>query len=288
MPPCFFIFGFGYSANFLAQQLSQLGFRVIGTTRDREKIKQHATSDYELIDFCHADIKKYLSFATHILVSTPPVATIGDPVLANYSELFKQYAAQIEWMGYLSSTGVYGNHNGAWVDESSSPVSLGAQGQLRLEAEQAWIFWAQEQQLPLHIFRLAGIYGPKRNVLERILGGKQYSIFKKDHFFSRIHVSDIVAVILASIQLPHPFSIYNVADDEPTPSHVVDSYASLLLHQKALPLIPYNDASMSPREHEFYSNNRRVSNIKIKNELQVNLNYPSYREGLSQLLAILK
>ena len=146
-------------------------------------------------------------------------------------------------------------------------------GIARLKAEQAWLSFAQKHLLPLHIFRLSGIYGPGRNVLERLIQGKKQSVFKENQVFSRIHVEDIVTTLLASIQLPNPLSIYNVSDDEPAPAHVLDQYAAKLLHREPLPLIPFSEAHLSPMEKEFYANNRRISNLKIKEELQVALNY---------------
>lgn len=281
MKPCFFIFGFGYTAEFLARHLLSLNFEVIGTTRDKEKSLNSHELHYKLIDFNEIEIKAHLNRATHILISTPASDNIGDPVLAYFSDLITQYASHIQWIGYLSSTGVYGDHQGAWVDETSSSQLLGTQGQRRLDAENAWLSFAKKQQLPLHIFRLAGIYGPKRNALERILAGKKESIYKEGQVFSRVHVEDIVSVILASIKYPKPYSIYNVADNEPAPSHEVDAYAASLLNHPALALIPYNMATLSPMERQFYSNNRRVSNTKIKKELLVDLQYPTYREGLN-------
>ena len=197
--------------------------------------------------------------------------------------MIKKHAAHIKWVGYLSSTSVYGDHQGNWVDEESECNPQGVSGLLRFKAEQAWLAFAELNQIPLHIFRLAGIYGPDRNSMQRIYAGKKYSIFKEGQLFSRIHVDDIVSVLLASINAPYPFSIYNVADDEPAASHVVDAYASLLLKRAALPLLSFEKAPLSPMEKNFYSNNRRVSNLKIKHELNVSLQYPSFREGLSQI-----
>lgn len=284
MSPCFFIFGFGYTAEYLTPRLLELNFRVMGTTRNKEKTLQNSALGYELIEFSEEHVKKYLPYATHILVSTPPLDATGDPVLEHFSELIKKHASHIEWMGYLSSTGVYGNHDGAWVDETSASLSAGKKGLLRLDAENAWMTLAQEHQIPLHIFRLAGIYGPKRNALEHVLAGKQRSIYKEGHFFSRIHVEDSAAIICASIQRPNLFSIYNVADDEPTPSYVMDAYATSLLNRPPLPLIPYEEAALSVMEKEFYANNRRVSNTKVKQELSIKLTYPSYKEGLKHVL----
>lgn len=283
MNPAFFMFGFGYTANRLAQKLILLGLDVVGTTRQERKKTTNHSSAITLVDFKAADIEFYLSQSTHLLISVPPTAGVGDIVLSYYSELIKRHAPRIEWLGYLSSTGVYGDYQGNWVDEESICRPQSSSGVLRLEAEKAWLSYAKYNKLPLHIFRLAGIYGPERNSLERIQSGKEYSIYKKGQVFSRIHVDDIVSVLLASIKKPNPLSIYNVADDEPAASHVVDAYAASLLKQLPLPLISFEEASLSPREQEFYLSNRRVSNVKIKRELDIVLHYPSFREGLTQI-----
>ena len=283
MNPSFFIFGFGYTANRVAQRLIQLGFDVIGTTRQKSKKAMTHSEKITLIDFEAADIEYYLSQTTHLLISIPPDAHVGDLVLSHYSELIKQHAAHIDWLGYFSSTGVYGDYQGNWVDEGSICRPENASGILRLKAEKAWFSYAESNQLSLHIFRLAGIYGPQRNPLERIISGKKHSVFKKGQVFSRIHVDDIVSVLLASIKKPHPLSTYNVADDEPAASHEIDAYVASLLKQSPLPLILFEEASLSPREQEFYLSNRRVSNFKIKKELNIVLRYPSFREGLTQI-----
>ncbi|WP_131795360.1 SDR family oxidoreductase [Fluoribacter gormanii] len=281
-PPCFFIFGFGYTAEFLARELSQLNFKVVGTTRDKHKILNSTQKDFTLIDFDGDEMALYLNKATHLLVSIPP-SERGDPVLSRFSDLMIENKVNIQWLGYLSSTGVYGDHHGAWVTEESDSRAAGAQAKLRLVAENNWMVFARTQGIPLHIFRLAGIYGPYRNAIERIIGGKKVSIYKEGQVFSRIHVADIAPVICASIKKPRPYSIYNVADDEPAPAHIVDAYAASLLNQEPLPLISYETATLSAMEQQFYASNRRVSNAKIKEELKINLLYPSYREGLTQL-----
>lgn len=283
MNPSFFIFGFGYTADFFSRKLAQLGFDIVGTSRQQRKKAITDSSSITLIDFENPDIEHYLSQSTHILVSIPPVAGVGDLVLSHYADLIKRHAAHIKWFGYLSSTGVYGDYQGQWVDEESIFRPRSPSGILRLEAEQAWLAFAKENQLPLHLFRLAGIYGPGRNALERINSGKQFSIFKEGQVFSRIHVEDIVSVLIASLNRIHPLSIYNVADDEPEATHVVDAYAAFLLQRMPLPLVQIEDATLSLMEQAFYSSNRRVSNLKMKKELQVVLQYPSFREGLTQL-----
>lgn len=283
LKPYFFIFGFGYTAEFLVPKLIKLGFKIIGTTRNPNKLRQHQSLEVKLIDFNEQTIQIYLNNATHVLICTPPQESIGDPVLAQYRNLIINNASHLQWLGYLSSTGVYGNYHGAWVDETSACITQNKLGQLRLAAETAWIDFTKKYSIPLQIFRLAGIYGPNRNALERILAGKQYSIIKPDHFFSRIHIADIVSVLIASIESPKPLAIYNVADDEPSPAQDVDAYAALLLNRHALPLLPFEEATLSSMEKEFYSNNRRVSNSKMKRELHINLQYPTYREGLLAL-----
>lgn len=283
MPPKLLIFGFGYTASFVASQLIQFNFRITGTSRNKACLKHGKDKRIELIDFSRQEIERNLQDTTHLLISTPPCGELGDPVLANFIDLIKKYAPQMQWVGYLSSTGVYGDHQGAWVDESSATINLGKQAQLRLAAEKAWSLLAQQCQLPLHIFRIAGIYGPQRNALTRVAQGKAQAIYKENHYFSRIHVEDIAAVLQASIQNPNPFSIYNLADDEPTPSHEVDDFACQLLNLPPLKKIPFEEAMLSPMAREFYTHHKRVSNRKIKEELLVQLTYPTYRQGLQHL-----
>lgn len=281
MSPCFFIFGFGYTAKALAPKLIAQGFKVIGTSRTPGG-QEHYTSS-KLIEFDSPDMENYLSLATHLLICIPPTSKMSDIVLIKYGELIKKQAPYLKWSGYLSSTGVYGNHEGNWVNEHSECIPHTPTGIARLKAEEAWFSSAHKHQLPLHIFRLSGIYGPRRNVLERLMHGKKQSVFKEHQVFSRIHVEDIVTTLLASIKLPNPLSIYNVSDDEPAPAHVVDQYACKLMHREPLPLTPFSEAHLSPMEQEFYANNRRISNVKIKEELGVVLNYPTYKEGLTEI-----
>ncbi|WP_131782151.1 SDR family oxidoreductase [Legionella gresilensis] len=281
---CYFIFGFGYTAKFLAKDLMNRGCKVIGTTRDKQKLLTLPKQpNYFLINYQFDEVSAYLKEATHLLISIPPVPAVGDPVLSDFSNLIKDNRHHLKWLGYLSSTSVYGDHKGDWIDEESVCLAKDAQSTLRLNAEKAWMSFAKQYQLPLHIFRLAGIYGPGRNAIARIKAGKKLSIYKSGQFFSRIHVSDIVSVLLASLDHPNPYSIYNVADDKPIGSHIVDAYVCKLLKQSPLPLISYEEANLSPFERHFYANNRQVSNNKIKSELKVKLKYPTYQEGLNQL-----
>lgn len=282
MSPYFFIFGFGYTAKVLASKLVAQGINVIGTSRTPDEQEQN-TLNIKLIDFDSPALENYLSLATHLLICIPPTSTLSDIVLIKYGDLIKKQAPYLKWIGYLSSTGVYGNHQGNWVSEESECIPHTLTGIARLKAEQAWVSFANKHQLPLHLFRLSGIYGPRRNVLERLMHGKKQSVFKESQIFCRVHVDDIVTTLLASIKLPNPLSIYNVSDDQPAPAHEVDQYACKLLHRDPLPLISFLEAHLSPMEQEFYANNRRVSNFKIKEEFGVVLNYPTYKEGLTEI-----
>ncbi len=285
MRPHLLIFGFGYTAHFLAKKARTIDIQVTATTRDSDALGYNYELDCELIHFSEKSIEQALATASHLLISTPPKHAQGDPVLVNFINLLKKYSKNIQWIGYLSSTGVYGDHQGLWVDESSTPIALGNQGQLRLAAENEWRSFAEMHQLPLTIFRLAGIYGPRRNVLDRLMAGKNDTIVKDDQFFSRIHVDDIVLVIVAAMQNPKVgITIYNVADDEPAPSHVVDEYAASLLQRPPLKRVAYEMATLSPMAQEFYLHNKRVSNAKLKRDLNIQLTYPTYKEGLVQLL----
>ena len=285
MRPHLLVFGFGYTAHFLAQKAREINIQVTATTRNNDVLGYNSEFDCELTHFSGKSIEHALATASHILISTPPTHGLADPVLVNFGHLLKKYIRNIQWIGYLSSTGVYGDHQGHWVDESSKPIALGRQGQLRLAAESEWSSFTEAYQMPLTIFRLAGIYGPKRNVLARLMAGKNDTIVKDGQFFSRIHVEDIVLAIVAAMQNPKGgLTIYNVADDEPSPSHVVDEYAASLLQRSPLKRVVYEMATLSPMAQEFYSHNKRVSNAKVKKELNIQLTYPTYKEGLAHLL----
>lgn len=282
MNPCFFIFGFGYTAKALAPKLIAQGFRIIGTSRTPSE-RQENNLDIKLIDFDCPNLENHMSLATHLLICIPPPRTMNDLVLIKFGELIKKQAPYLQWLGYLSSTGVYGDHQGHWVSEETVCIPHTPTAVARLKAERDWFSLAKANKLPLHIFRLSGIYGPKRNAITRLVQGKKQSVVKEGQVFCRIHVEDIVSTLIASIKIPKPLSIYNVSDDEPAPVQTIDYFASSLLHREPIPLIPYSEVVLSPMEEEFYANNRRVSNSKIKKELNINLKYPTYREGLTEI-----
>ncbi|MGB2892648.1 MAG: SDR family oxidoreductase, partial [Albidovulum sp.] len=188
-------------------------------------------------------------------------------------------------VGYLSTTGVYGDHGGGWVDEGTPLLPTTTRGRQRLLAEEQWQALAARSGLPLHIFRLAGIYGPGRGPFEKVRNGIARRIVRDNQYFSRIHVDDIAAVLAASIARPDPGAIYNVADDDPSPPEDVLTEAARLLGLPLPPEVPFEEAEMTPLARSFYAESKRVRNDRIKRELGVRLVYPDYRAGLRRLLA---
>ena len=275
-------FGHGYSAQALGRVLLPLGWRVIGTTRDAEKLPAIIEQGGQALLWPGSDMSEALAQATHLLISTAPDES-GDPVLNALRDDIAA-APNLKWVGYLSTIGVYGNHDGAWVDEDTPLTPATKRGKLRVETEAAWQALADEAALPLHIFRLAGIYGPGRGPFAKVRRGTARRIVKKNQLFSRIHVEDIAQVLLASINRPDPGRIYNVCDDNPAPPQDVIAHAAELL---GLPMPPEEDfetVEMTPMARSFYAESKSVRNDRIKAELGVTLRYPTYREGLQALL----
>lgn len=280
-----FIFGFGYTAAFLASELNFSTWQVMGTSRREEIRNKYLLSNISLMDYTdRAQINSSLKSATHLLVSIPPERKIGDVVVANFSNTLKNSAPNLKWIGYLSTTSVYGDHSGGWVDEQSMLKPNNMRGMLRVNAEKDWLQLGRDISVATQIFRLSGIYGPYRNALNQLLSGNAQCIFKEGHYFSRVHVEDIVQVLVASMMMPRMGEIYNLADDEPAPSHEVVKYAAMLLQVSPPELVPIERAQLSVMAQEFYSSNKKVSNSKIKQYLNIELKYPTYREGLRSLL----
>lgn len=279
--PHLFIFGFGYSAAMLAKQRMAQGWKISATSRDAVRRKEMQRLGIEASDFDDPALTQALEGASYLLSSVPP-AKQGDPVLARYGEEIQQSGWQ--WIGYLSTTGVYGDYQGEWVTESSPLRAEGGRLQRRIEAETAWLNLQQKEQHPVHIFRLAGIYGPGRGPFQKLRDGTAQRIEKPGQVFSRIHVEDIARVLMQSMAHPVAGEVYNVCDDEPAPAQEVIAEAARLLGMEPPPLVPFEQAQLSEMAKEFYSSNRRVSNEKIRKELAVQLRYPTYREGLQALL----
>ncbi|MFZ5711110.1 MAG: SDR family oxidoreductase, partial [Pseudomonadota bacterium] len=227
---------------------------------------------------------RLLARATHVLSSVPP-GPGGDPVLSRAAEALAEAAPRLRWVGYLSTTGVYGDHRGGWVDESTPPVPATERGRARVAAEAEWQALAARSGLPLHIFRLAGIYGPGRGPFEKIRDGTARRIVKPGQVFSRIHVDDIAQVLAASMERPDPGAVYNLCDDDPAPPGDVLAEAARLLGLPPPPEVPYETAEMTPMARSFYAESKRVRNDRIKRELGIRLLHPTYREGLAAILA---
>ncbi|MEM8579377.1 MAG: SDR family oxidoreductase [Pseudomonadota bacterium] len=269
--------GHGFSSVALAARLVPQGWRVIGTTRSAEKMDAIRGTGVEPVLWPGTDLEPLLDAADHLLVSAAP-GEGGDPFLAAAGAEIA--AARFDWVGYLSTVGVYGDHAGGWVDEDTPTTPSTARGQARVDAEAAWCALG----LPVHVFRLAGIYGPGRGPFAKVRAGTARRIVKPGQVFSRIHVDDIAAVLEASINAPAPGTIYNVCDNEAAPPQDVIAYAAELLGVPVPPAIPIEEAEMTPMARSFYAESKRVRNDRITETLGVQLRHPTYREGLRALL----
>tara|TARA_R110000868_G_scaffold175917_2_gene413188 strand:- start:1000 stop:1857 length:858 start_codon:yes stop_codon:yes gene_type:complete len=278
-PQKLFCFGLGFTSQALAMRLQAQGFSVAGTCRSEAKAASLRARGIEAYVYAPDHTLDVAAFqgTTHLLLSIPPDEE-GDPVARDYGAALA--ALPLTWAGYLSTTGVYGDRGGDWVEEASPLAPSTERGARRLRAEQQWA----ALNLPLHIFRLAGIYGPGRNQLVSLREGKARRIIKEGQVFSRIHVDDIAQILEASIARPHIGAAYNVCDNDPAPPQDVVAYAAELLGMAPPPEINFEDADLSPMAKSFYAESKRVSNRRIREELGVTLKYPTYREGLQALL----
>ena len=287
--PRLFCFGLGYAARVLAAALMGEGWTVAGTCRDEATRADLAADGIDAFLFDRDrpldDAGTALGGATHLLSSVPPDAE-GDPVLARHAGAIAAMDG-LAWAGYLSSTGVYGDTGGAPVDETAAVNPTSERGRRRAEAEDGWLDLWRAAGVPVHVFRLSGIYGPGRSALDAVRAGQARRIDKPGHLFARIHVDDIAAVLRASMARPGPGAVYNVCDDEPAPAADVVAFACELLGVDAPPLVPFHQAAgeMSPMALSFWRDNRRVDNSRIKGELGVRMKFPDYRAGLRAVLA---
>ena len=286
--PRLFIFGFGYTAGRLARRLVERGWAVAGTRRP-DHVAAVEIAGVRLFAFDRATglcdaARAALAAASHVLVTIPPDEE-GDPAAALLAAEPALVANDLRFLGYLSTTGVYGDAGGGWVRESSPPRPGSARARRRLAAERHWQELAARHGWPLMIFRLPGIYGPGRSACDRLLAGTARRIDAgKTHVFSRIHVDDLARALAAAIRDPEPGAIFNVADDEPAPGHVVMSWAARLLGRAPPPLVPLAAADLSPMARSFYTESRRVDARAIKRRYGLRWRYPSYREGLAAIL----
>lgn len=282
-----FCFGLGYSAMALARRLNVAGWHIGGTCRGDERKAALAALG---IDSARFDGEgpmtgdDTLQGVSHVLVSAPP-GPEGDPVL-NWHADDLAATDTLEWVGYLSTTGVYGNRDGDWVDETDTPSPSSDRSERRVAAETDWLAWGRKAGKPVQIFRLAGIYGPGRSALDQVRKGTARRIDKPGHLFSRIHVEDIATVLEAAIRRPDAGPVFNVCDDEPAePAEVID-YACSLLGVEPPPAVPFAEAELSPMAQSFWADHRRVRNDRIKSELDVKLAFPDYRAGIRAIAGL--
>jgi nucleoside-diphosphate-sugar epimerase len=280
-----FCFGLGYTAGVLAQRLAAAGWKIAGTSTSEAGLAPLAAKGYDACLFDGknpgANVAAALAGTTHVLVSAPPEAN-GDVALAHHAEDIAA-ADTIRWIGYLSTIGVYGDCDGAWIDETRELNPESERTRWRVEAEQAWLDLGRRTGKPVMIFRLPGIYGPGRSAVDHLRDGTARRIVKPGQVFNRMHVEDIASTLQASIAHPNGGAVYNLADDEPAPNHEIVEFAANLLGAPVPPAIPFESADLSPMAASFYASNRRVKNHRIKQELGVQLAYPTYREGLAAI-----
>lgn len=291
--PMLYCFGLGYSARHLASKLEDEGWHIAGTARSAEGVARIQDLGYmgHVFDGLKPSTGSGQSQgagpavrrASHIVISAPPDAQ-GDPVLRHHAEDIAQSNAA--WIGYLSTIGVYGDHGGAWVDETTLATPSSERSRRRALAERQWIEFGAASGKRVEIFRLAGIYGPGSSAIDGVRSGSTRSIVKMDQVFNRIHVEDIARTLIAAFSRPHLHAIYNVTDDEPAPPQDVNAYAAKLLGVPPPVEIPYEAAELSEMGRSFYSENKRVRNDRIKNDLGMQFAFPTYREGLAAIAGV--
>ena len=280
--------GHGYCAQALAGLLRPQGWRIVATTRSTEKAEALRAGGIEAVVWPGSPLAPVLAGASHVLSSVAPDGE-GDPVLRAAGDDIA-VARHLAWVGYLSTTGVYGDHGGGWVDEDTPPAPTGARGLARVAAEAGWRDVCTRAGVPLQIFRLAGIYGPGRGPFGRIRSGQAQRVIKPGQVFSRIHVADIATALAAGMARPGTRAdtgarIYNLCDDEPAAPQDVTAFAAGLLGLPPPPEVDFTTAPLSPMAREFYRDSRRVRNDRAKAELGWVPRYPDYRSGLRAVLA---
>jgi nucleoside-diphosphate-sugar epimerase len=279
-----FCFGFGYTAESLARRLSARVLSLAGTRTDLPKGDEPPLGA-RLAEFrgdaASPEATELLSGTTHLLASVPPDLE-GCPVLRHFREDIAGLG-DLAWIGYLSTVGVYGDWQGQWVDETSPPRPTSERSLRRLQAERAWAQFGRDTGRRVEIFRLAGIYGPGRSVIDTLRAGTARRIVKPGQVFNRVHVDDIAKVLAAAIDKDAGHGIYNVADDEPAPPQDVLAYAAELLGLPVPADVPFDKAALTGMAATFWADNKRVSNARIRRDLGVELLYPTYREGLRAL-----
>ena len=280
-----FCFGFGQVAKNFIKKLSTENYKLNLSVTSRSESSKKTSNGIEYNNYLFDD-KKFdrdllikLNQATHILISIPPINK-EDIVLKNFSKFIK--SSKAKWITYLSSTSVYGDHKGEWVNESSETNPFSDKGLARLETENSWISFAKNNKLPIQIFRLSGIYSNEKNTLSRLKSGEVNIINKTGHYFSRIHVEDIANILFKSLSKFKTGEIYNIADDKPSSLDEITLHAARLLDIKDLKKIEVNEIE-NEMVKNFYKDSKKVSNKKTKSYFSYNLKFPTYVEGLNYI-----
>lgn len=269
------IFGNGYVAKFLAKFLLKKNIEVFITSR---KVKE---SSHLIIPYNYTAINR-IKEISDIFITVPPNEK-GDIILQD--KILDNYLENLNSINYFSSTSVYGNHQGAWVNENSTAKPTSNNGKNRLLAEQQWQIFVSNYKINLNILRLSGIYGPERNAIYRIKNGLDRSIVKENHCFSRIHIDDIIQVCYKILSSPNiENQIYNLADNLPCNSHEINSYAARLINYPEPKIINFLEVELSEKMQNFFYDSKKVSNEKLKSFLGIKLKYPTYKEGLEACL----
>lgn len=278
-------FGLGYTARSLARRLSARGFAVTGTSRTAEGAAAIRAEGWRGVVFDGREpspaVAAAITEATHVLVSAPPDDD-GDPILGTHGPDLAR-AKHIAWIGYLSTVGVYGDHGGEWVDETTPPRPARGRSHRRMEAELAWNAFAEKTGRRVEVFRLPGIYGPGRSAIDTVRAGTARRIIKPGQVFNRMHVDDIAAALDAAMSGPPRYALYNLSDNEPAPPEDVVAHAAALLGLPPPPAVPFAEAQLSPMARSFYIESKRVSNRRMTEVLGVRLAYPTYRDGLAAI-----
>ena len=285
-PNRLFCFGIGFSAQALIRRLDRHAWAIAGTvTSDAAafELRRHHAIEAFVFDGSRpvAGLRDTLADATHLLVSVPPGAA-GDPVLIHHAADIAA-AAHLGWIGYLSTIGVYGDRDGEWIDESVEPQPTSDRSRYRRDAEIAWQQLAADSAKRCLLFRLAGIYGPGRSAIDTVRSGRAKRIIKPGQKFNRIHVDDIARVLEASMGGKGTSNVYNLADDEPSPPQDVIAYAAPLLGLPMPPAVPFDDPSLGAMTRSFFGESKLVRNDLVKADLDIQLAYPTYRDGLAAI-----
>jgi len=282
-----FCFGLGFTGSAFVSKVQAQDWVVSGTYRESSHKDAWSGSGVQSYYFdgdkISEELRSAVRQASYVLITIPPQKEAGDVVLKHFKEILVN-CSQLEWLGYLSTTGVYGNRDGDWVDETSELKPGFDHQRRRAKAEGQWRDLYQKHRVPVHIFRLAGIYGPGRNLLQRVRSGSAKRIDQPGLVFNRVHVEDVVQVLCASIVHPYPGAIYNVSDDLPSSPAEAVEFACDLLNVEVPPMVSLENAKLSNMGRGFYQTNKKVRNQKIKEELGVRLRYPDYKTGLRALL----